>query len=276
MKTMKDVNEYIAHHGIKGMKWGERKAAREEHKQWQKDARSPETANKVFQDAVKSFTPTLAPLRKDPAFADMATNPKTRRQYDAVVSTLFNQHLAQSSAQTINPKTGRAMIYQMTPDGTHMRAIESMIVGVEHADIQVAPSFKLVRDKDGFITNVVFEEDSIMQFDMNDVDAYLDHHGIKGMRWGVRRKSRQNDEAKARSTRSKAKRLTDDELNNAVKRLELEKRYIDLNSKTSHAGKQYAQSILDSAGKTVAATIVGTSAAFFVKKALKAKFDVAD
>lgn len=41
----------------------------------------------------------------------------------------------------------------------------------------------------------------------------LRHHGVKGMRWGVRRK------------RKRSSQMTDEELNAAIKRANLEKRY---------------------------------------------------
>ncbi len=95
----------------------------------------------------------------------------------------------------------------------------------------------------------------------------LYHHGIKGMKWGIRRfqnkdgsltkagKKRYDDEddsdkakkAKtANSWRTKnAKDLSDDELNTAIKRLELEQRYNNLNPKTVSKGRQYVTDMFE-------------------------------
>lgn len=79
----------------------------------------------------------------------------------------------------------------------------------------------------------------------------LQHHGIKGMRWGVRRSKAMLDRLSGRSSRGdndsdgsdksesskpkakSVKDMSDDELNSAINRLQLEKRYMDLMRDTS-------------------------------------------
>lgn len=69
------------------------------------------------------------------------------------------------------------------------------------------------------------------------------HHGIKGMKWGVRRyqnpdgtltsagKKRKNNYS------SEAKSMSDDELRSRINRMNLEKRYMDLTGNTSKVSK---------------------------------------
>lgn len=110
-------------------------------------------------------------------------------------------------------------------------------------------------------------------------NSNLYHHGIKGMRWGIRRfqnrdgsltpqgkrRRRENDaeEAKknestktAESTSSKPKSvkdMTDAELTAGIARLKLEKeyrdRYNELNPQTVEKGKSFAKTMLDDAVK---------------------------
>lgn len=87
----------------------------------------------------------------------------------------------------------------------------------------------------------------------------LTHHGIKGMRWGVRRTTaqllrRSGSSKKAADLKNKktVKTMSDDELRKAVNRLQLEKQYSQLSEGSVSRGKQYAQNVFK-AGTTIAA-----------------------
>ena len=105
----------------------------------------------------------------------------------------------------------------------------------------------------------------------------LYHYGIKGMKWGVIRtaeqlghivksakslydsnkaKKRAKEEAAIAKKRSKItnpKKLTTEELNARIKRLQLEKTYKDLTKDTETAtrGKNFVMDILESSGKNL-------------------------
>ena len=105
----------------------------------------------------------------------------------------------------------------------------------------------------------------------------LYHYGIKGMKWGVRRtaeqlghtvksiksvydshkaKKRAKKEAakvKKRSKITNPKKLTTEELNARIKRLQLEKDYNDLVRDTNRTrkGKNFVMDILESSGKNL-------------------------
>jgi hypothetical protein len=109
------------------------------------------------------------------------------------------------------------------------------------------------------------------------IDNFLDHHGVKGQKWGIRNKRtvvRKGRKGKpSRSTvRRQAKSMSEEDLNKHVKRMELEKRYIDLSKHTGSSGKKYASDLLQNNGKTIAGSVVGTATAFAVKRALEKKF----
>lgn len=111
-------------------------------------------------------------------------------------------------------------------------------------------------------------------------NSRLYHHGILGMKWGVRRfqnkdgsltsagkrhleqnsKAKQgNNKKKKGHTTNKGKsinELSDDELRKRINRLELEKRYEALSKKEQKAkmfdGKRFVTQVLENSGKVVA------------------------
>lgn len=117
----------------------------------------------------------------------------------------------------------------------------------------------------------------------------LMHYGVKGMKWGVRRKrylskirtkgrKMKRDMAKKRQARKeeraasktakkvseKPKRkpvseMTDEELNSAIKRLELERRYKELaaaNNPKQDKGKKFVSNVLEKSGEQLATQVV--------------------
>lgn len=87
----------------------------------------------------------------------------------------------------------------------------------------------------------------------------LYHYGILGMKWGVRRtraqlghnvvKKKATPNAKATKSKApakidKVKSMSDEELNTAIKRLELEKRYRDLSPQKISFGKKMVNDVL--------------------------------
>ena len=105
----------------------------------------------------------------------------------------------------------------------------------------------------------------------------LYHYGVKGMKWGVKRtaeqlghiiksaksaygsykdKKRAKEEAVTAKKRSKItnpKKLTTEELNARIKRLQLEKTYKDLikDTESTTKGKNFVMDILESSGKNL-------------------------
>jgi len=102
-------------------------------------------------------------------------------------------------------------------------------------------------------------------------DEFIKHHGVKGMKWGVRR-NRSRNRAGLTTFGKDPKRLSDTELNRRIKRLELEKRYRELNAPIKSIGSKYASDLLANSGKSAVGVAIGTGVSFIVGRALKKKF----
>ena len=100
-------------------------------------------------------------------------------------------------------------------------------------------------------------------------EDYLCHHGVKGMKWGIRKNRKktsffsrkknnqqknQNGSQNVKPAKKKStsiKKLSDQELQNKVRRLQLEKQYRDLKKDEVSAGKKLVGEILKTSGKTL-------------------------
>ena len=118
---------------------------------------------------------------------------------------------------------------------------------------------------------------------MTTVDEILQHHGVKGMKWGVRKDRGlstaspahppHEDALNAKAFRAKAKASGTDSLSNAelkktIERMNLEQQYSRLSAPQKSAGKQFVTELLKNVGKQQALRLVNDTVAKQVGKAL--------
>ncbi len=90
-----------------------------------------------------------------------------------------------------------------------------------------------------------------------EVTAFIEHHGVKGMHWGVRKRTPLKTSSDYKQTaplrKKKASELTNKQLKNVNERLQLETKYKQLNPSSAKKGKMAAAEILGTIGIGVAA-----------------------
>jgi hypothetical protein len=119
-------------------------------------------------------------------------------------------------------------------------------------------------------------EDQSQNIDLTkeEIDAYLEHYGVKGQQWGVRRSASQlygaGSSKGVTRFKEKPKHLTDQELQARIKRIETEKKYRDLNKRTVSTGEKIAVEIMTHSGKEIGKKVL-TGVGFWQAKKVIAK-----
>lgn len=106
----------------------------------------------------------------------------------------------------------------------------------------------------------------------------LQHHGIKGMRWGVRRtkaqlgysttpsKTRKIKKTKKQSQKQARKeavsKMSDQELRNRINRIQMERQYMQLTSAEMSPGKKFVKDVVTNAAKQ---TVTNYTAKYMTK-----------
>jgi hypothetical protein len=105
----------------------------------------------------------------------------------------------------------------------------------------------------------------------SNIEDVIEHYGKKGMKWGVRSARTKTNKKQRTSFGKSPKRLTSHELEARIKRMEMEKKYNDLNRRDISKGSKIASEILGKSGKKVASTIITGALLFAVKRAIRKK-----
>lgn len=120
-------------------------------------------------------------------------------------------------------------------------------------------------------------------------DNELMHHGVLGMKWGVRKarptsgKARGktktvsvNDKEKAsrKSALKKRRTLSDADLRKRIDRLKMEKEFKSLTKEDVSPGKKFVSDVMSSAGKKMLTVAAAGAMAYGVRAAMTRDFDI--
>jgi hypothetical protein len=101
-------------------------------------------------------------------------------------------------------------------------------------------------------------------------DEFLAHYGKKGMKWGVRKRSSDRpggERARVKYTKPGHK-LSEEQLQKRIKRLEMEKKYNDLRNPNKR-GKKFVDTVLVGSGNDTAKKLLSNAALLAVRAGLE-------
>lgn len=192
---------FLEHFGVKGMKWGVRKspekaAAKAEKKlvkadkKWEKKQFTLNQGIKRHNEMATLVNANIDRFNNDPRW--VGKNLLTDKKADQEYTDAFNKEvlepafrIAVERVHGTSPSGRLKMDVKKQPDGTLQMYVRKN--DAKHADDGMGTYlFSVTYDANGFITSLEPKTDSMQQAD-EFVGNFLEHYGVKGMKWGVRK-----------------------------------------------------------------------------------------
>ena len=306
------LGEFLAHFGVKGMKWGVRndrghegeraktKDIAKADKKYEKSFSGMSGYIKIHNAMAEEMNSRLGALNdKHPnvsLFDKPLTDPANKaylKDYEELVAKSAEK--AMENFGTNASGTGRVKVSKV---GEGLDTFwEASWEDIKHADgppnMKIIPTFK-----NGRIVSVKVKGLELKQSDEK-LGAFLEHYGVKGMRWGRRKNNgeavqvevgtrpgskavarggenyRPSEDAKrAAAAKQVAKKSTTDalstpELQELVTRMNLEQQYSKLTTNQTSPGKKFIGDLLGNAGKQQAQKIVNEQVGRLATEAVK-------
>lgn len=269
------VEEFLAHFGIKGMRWGVRKnpEQRAANKVRKLDEKFEKVANKA-DTHVKLWTHSVVTMKKSGDLKKINEKPEyqaakwrlrvglagrqLQKKYEDEVASKLMEHLKKNANEIVNRSGTRQLDIQVAQRVDIQRSSKDKWRIVTR-DIQHATGsslvITLVRDEVGRIIDLIPEETEMAQSDA--VDDFLMHFGIKGMKWGVRKNkphpvsadARQKQSIKDKVKQTKIASVSNSDLQAAIRRMQLEQDFKRLKTNEQSAVTRWLSSTLLEMGK---------------------------
>jgi hypothetical protein len=205
-----DVDAFLAHYGVEGMKWGVRKDRGFEgkrttnrkiaklDKKWAKKAASHTTFFGIYnQMAEKMNSGGIDQINNSPAFKGKQplletpdgkyVNPTLAKKYFDTYSNLATQYLNQGAKDFGLSPSGKGLVFQYEVDKQQLPSFSIVHIDeAKHADIPDGSEVDIqVAIKDGYIVGMKITPKATVSH--ADVDEFLAHYGVLGMKWGKRK-----------------------------------------------------------------------------------------
>lgn len=212
--VMEVVDNLLKHHGVKGMRWGVRNAVRNKvtqikDKSFEKKANTINNKIDLHNRAGELMHKhgDMERINNKPEYVKAAEDGTllndfhpTTQKYTREYMSIYVKRLNEAAAEVGTNKSGTKK-YTVKENNDFLGFTVSTS-DVQHAD---AGSFNVlfVKNKKGVITDLKIQDVAKHGEDM--VSNILVHHGVKGMRWGVRKSSPSSATVEQHGKKLKAK-----------------------------------------------------------------------
>lgn len=201
------TTEFLEHFGVKGMKWGVRRGEKRLHNKRVKmfgedeanrlyfDNISKRTYKKVQTEALKNVKEPIKKIDSKPEYSDvnLLMNKRAMDDYYHEIDRAFEKELDKSLVNVLgsdkSPSGKFTAKHQIDPDTGAVKILVLKQKEISHDNSEMV--FDVEIDEKGHVLDIVPTEE-LTQDAVKNVDEFLEHHGIKGMKWGVRRKRGSN------------------------------------------------------------------------------------
>ena len=203
--SMNAAGDFLEHYGVKGMKWGVRndkghegesaktKKIEKLDKKFDRNTQSYATVVKVYNRAASLTNDNdVDRINNDPKYkdADFTRDSPLRKEYYKRHQDALLDNLEKAAAEmgTNASGTKRYGILEH-PDGSWDLTTKE----VKHADGVEKTRIKVKYSDDGHILSFTFEKPDDEMTQSDPLGDFLEHYGVKGMKWGVSRTRDQID-----------------------------------------------------------------------------------